>query len=107
LRTARPCGFLTFGSPLGTDEIQDRLTWSRNDGFPAKLRGDWVNVYDPYDVVSRLDPALANDFRKNGQPVVLDVQEENWGRWRHSVTKYLKGPKLRAHLRRLCDREGA
>lgn len=99
-------GFLTLGSPLGIDEIQDKLDWSRKDGFPEKLTGDWVNVYDPYDVVSRLDPKLANDFQKNGGMVVIDIKEENWGRWRHSATKYFKGPLLRKHLRRLCYREG-
>jgi hypothetical protein len=100
-------GFMTIGSPLGIDEIQDRLVWSRADGFPSILRGDWVNVFDPYDLVSRLDPRLANDFRRAGKASVIDVQEENWGKWRHSATKYLKGPQLRSHLRRLCDREGA
>jgi hypothetical protein len=63
-----------------------------------------VNVFDPFDVVSRLDPHLASDFRKSGE-VVIDVREENWGTWRHSATKYLKGLKLRKQ--RLCNREGA
>ena len=99
-------GFLTFGSPLGIDEVQDKLVWTREDGFPRILRGEWVNVYDPFDVVARLDPRLANDFKKNGEELVIDVKEENWGTSRHSTTKYLKGPKLRSHLRRLCDREG-
>lgn len=100
-------GLLTFGSPLGVDEVQDKLVWSRDNGFPGKLRGGWVNVYDPFDLVARPDPKLANDFKKNGKKEVIDVEEENWGTWRHSATKYLKGPKLRHHLRRLCDREGA
>lgn len=98
-------GLLTLGSPLGIDEIQDRLNWSRENGYPAKLLGDWVNVYDSFDLVARLDPRLANDFRKKGQELVIDVEEENWGTWRHSATKYLKGTSLRRHLRRLCDRE--
>jgi hypothetical protein len=100
-------GFMTIGSPLGVDEVQDHLVWSRDNGFPTRLQGAWVNVFDPFDLVSRLDPYLANDFRKSGQPAVIDVKEENWGRWRHSATKYLKGPRLRAELRRLCGREGA
>lgn len=100
-------GFLTLGSPLGLDEVQDKLTWSRENGFPSKLMGDWVNVYDPFDVVARPDPVLANDFKKNGTEAVIDVMEPNWGTWRHSATKYFKGPKLRNHLRRLCGREGA
>ena len=97
-------GLLTLGSPLGIDEVQDKLLWTRNDGFPKKVRGDWVNVYDPFDVVARLDPVLANDFRKGGEQAVIDVKEESWGTWRHSATKYLKGPRLRGHLRRLAGR---
>lgn len=100
-------GFMTIGSPLGVDEIQDCLEWTRVDGFPTKLLGDWVNVFDPFDPVSRPDPYLASDFLKSGKSVVIDIKEENWGAWRHSATKYLKGPKLRAQLRRLCNREGA
>ena len=100
-------GLMTLGSPLGVDEIQDKLVWSRDNGFPGKLRGDWINVYDPYDLVARLAPRLANDFRKEGKEVVIDIEEENWGSWRHSATKYFKGRKLRNALRRLCGREGA
>ncbi len=100
-------GLLTLGSPLGLDEVQDQLTWTRENGFPAKLRGDWVNVFDSFDIVSRADPKLANDFLKNGEQAVIDINEQNWGKWRHSATKYFKGPELRRALRRLCDREGA
>ncbi|MET0028111.1 MAG: hypothetical protein ABW101_10780 [Candidatus Thiodiazotropha sp.] len=98
-------GFMTFGSPLGIDEVQDRLVWTRDNGFPEKVTGDWVNVYDPFDVVARLDPKLANDFKRQGEPAVIDLKEENWGTWRHSATKYLKGNGLREHLRRLADRD--
>ena len=98
-------GFMTVGSPLGLDEVQDRLVWTRTEGFPAKLQGDWVNVYDAYDLVSRPDPRLANDFLKHGLPAVIDVAESNWGPWRHAATKYMKGKQLRTQLRRLCGRE--
>ena len=97
-------GFMTIGSPLGVDEIQQELSWSRENGFPSKLQGDWVNIYDSYDPVSRLDPKLSNDFRKHGDKIVKDIREQNWGKWRHSATKYLKGPKLRQELRRLSKR---
>jgi len=100
-------GLLTLGSPLGVDEIQDRLVWTRANGFPMKLRGEWVNVYDRGDPVARPDPELANDFLKAGEKAVIDVNEQNWGTWRHSATKYFKGPMLRRHLRRLCGREDA
>ena len=52
-----------------------------------------------------LDPKLANDFKKCGTEVIIDVSEQNWGKWRHSATKYFQGDLLRAHLRRLCGRE--
>ncbi|MDD5393590.1 MAG: hypothetical protein PHE17_11280 [Thiothrix sp.] len=97
--------FMTIGSPLGIDEIQDKLIWTRDNGFPVKLRGDWVNIYDPLDMVARPDPRLANDFRQNGQQVVIDIRESNQGTWRHSSTKYLKGTQFRQQLRRLCQRE--
>jgi hypothetical protein len=68
---------LTLGSPLGIDEIQDKLKtshplvpapgWTRENGFPSDtLRGPWINVFDRLDVVAALDPKLANDFRKAG-----------------------------------------
>lgn len=98
-------GLLTLGSPLGIDEVQDKLIWSRENGFPNKLTGDWFNVFDPLDLVARPDPRLANDFRRDGKEMVKDIEESNWGTWRHSATKYLKGPKLRSVLRKLCNRE--
>jgi hypothetical protein len=97
-------GLMTLGSPLGIDEVQDKLTWSRNNGFPDKLKGSWINVYDSFDAVARLDPKHANDFKKNGKEVVIDIQENNWGSWRHSATKYLKGSALRKYLRELAGR---
>ncbi len=97
---------ITLGSPLGIDEVQDKLQpgWSRGDGFPrAKVRGDWVNVFDRLDVVAALDPELANDFRESGERRVRDVHEPNYGAWRHSLRKYFEGPQLRSELRRLLD----
>jgi hypothetical protein len=97
-------GFMTLGSPLGVDEIQKELDWSRDNGFPENLIGDWVNIYDSLDPVSRLDPILANDFKKDSEEIVKDIKEQNWGYWRHSATKYFKGSKLRSELRRLSKR---
>lgn len=97
-------GLMTFGSPLGIDEVQDKLIWTRENGFPAKLKGKWFNVYDSFDVVSRLDPKHRSDFKQNGNEVVIDINENNWGAWRHSATKYLKGKELRNSLRELTGR---
>ena len=96
-------GLMTIGSPLGLDEVQDFFPlWTRDDGFPAaKLRGPWVNVYDPLDVIAGFDPCLANDFRRGGVPVIEDIREDNWGNWRHSIGKYLQGKLLRASLAKM------
>jgi hypothetical protein len=99
-------GLMTLGSPLGLDEVQDRLDpgWSRWDGHPAeRLSGAWVNVFDRLDPVCGFDPVLANDFRRGGVEVVTDVDEANWGTWRHSLGKYFRGDQLRSHLAELLD----
>ena len=99
-------GLITAGSPLGLDEVQDKLTpgYSRDDGFPsATLKGPWHNIYDPLDVVSRPDPKLANDFRQGGKDVVSDHVQTNRGLWRHSMTGYLAGAQFRKTVRTMLD----
>jgi predicted alpha/beta hydrolase family esterase len=99
-------GFMTIGSPLGLDEVQDKLQpeWSRDNGFPfEKVRGRWVNVYDKLDPVAGFDPNFANDFRRNSQSKVEDINEQNYGSWRHDISKYMRGPRLRQALRELLD----
>jgi hypothetical protein len=101
-------GFMTIGSPLGIDEIQDKLRpeWSREDGFPhEKVRGSWINVYDRLDPVAGFDPVFANDYRRNGAAVVEDVNEQNHGTWRHDIGKYMSGAQLRGKLRALLGLE--
>src|SRR6185312_9598013 len=88
-------GLITLGSPLGLDEVQDRLQpgWSRADGFPRERVGQgWVNVFDRLDPVCGFDPELTNDFRRGGADVIEDVAVRNGGAWRHSATKYLRQP---------------
>ena len=109
LRNCAQCppvdGFITLGSPLGVDDVQDGLIPEGENkvDYPAqRLTGPWVNVYDTLDVVCAADPILANDFLRAGTPVIRDINEQNWGSWRHSIAHYLKGPKLRAALRELA-----
>lgn len=97
---------ITIGTPLGIDEVQDKLQpeWNRDDGFPSKrVSGSWANIYDSLDVVSRLDPKLANDFRKNKQAVVTDSTQDNGGIWRHDAEKYLRGPVFQTALMDVLD----
>jgi pimeloyl-ACP methyl ester carboxylesterase len=97
-------GLMTIGSPLGLDEIQDKLQpeWTKDNGFPdERVRGPWINVYDALDPVAAFDPRLGNDYRRAKETVVDDVNEQNSGTWRHDISKYLAGPQLRAKLRTL------
>jgi hypothetical protein len=99
-------GFITIGSPLGIDEVQDRLApeWTRADGFPRhRLSGPWVNVYDSFDPVAGLDPKLANDFKRGYAEIVEDINEQNYGKWRHDVSKYLGGRLLRSRLEKMLS----
>src|SRR5690606_9518656 len=88
-------GLITIGSPLGIDEIQDKLQpgWSRKDGFPhEKVAKGWVNLFDRLDPVCGFDPKLGNDFCKGGAASIEDIAVKNDGVWRHSATKYLRQP---------------
>jgi hypothetical protein len=98
-------GLLTIGSPLGLSEVQDKLApeWSSDDGFPDKIEGRWVNVYDRLDPVAGFDPELANAYKLDGSCTIEDIHEPNEGTWRHSIVKYLRGPKLRERLAGLLE----
>jgi hypothetical protein len=104
--TPRVDGLVTIGSPLGLDEIQDAFApeWTRDDGFPSeRLTGPWWNVFDRLDPVAGFDPDLADDYRLRGIESVNDVSEANYGRWRHSISKYMGQPKLRSALTESLD----
>jgi hypothetical protein len=99
-------GLITIGSPLGLDEVQDKLQpgWSRPDGFPHEhLRGGWCNLFDRLDPVCGFDVDLANDYRRGGAGVVQDRPVVNTGAWRHSATKYLRQPAFVQALRGLLE----
>jgi hypothetical protein len=93
--------FMTIGSPLGLDEVQDQLRpeWTRDNEFPRQhLEGPWANVYDSFDPVAGFDPILTNDYRRGSMEVVEDINEQNYGKWRHDISKYLGGRLLRSRL---------
>ena len=98
--------FMTIGSPLGLDDVQDQLIpdgsasgrFPTENGFPRKVGGSWVSVYDRLDPVTGFDGNIADDFLQEGREVVRVIQEANWGSWRHNISKYFAGPQLRAAL---------
>ncbi len=98
---------MTVGSPLGLDEVQDKLKpgWSRSNGFPAdKLKAlDWVNVFDRLDPVAGFDAKIRNDFKLDNKVKIEDINEQNYGRWRHNISKYLGGAELRGALTRQLE----
>lgn len=99
-------GFITLGSPLGIDEVQDRLTpgWTRNDGYPyQKDAGGWTNVCDPLDPVCGFDAEIANEFLVGGTEKIQDQMVVNGGNWRHSAVKYLRRPDVRCQLRAMLN----
>jgi pimeloyl-ACP methyl ester carboxylesterase len=87
----------TLGSPLGVKEVQDELvpTDRHTVDFPSSRLRRWVNVYDRLDVVCGADPKLANDYASAGGVQIEDVEESNWGSWRHTVTHYFAGKGFR------------
>jgi hypothetical protein len=90
----------TIGSPLGVQEVQDELLAESRDqvDFPAATLRRWINVYDPRDPVCGVDPKFANDYQEVDGKRVEDVEESNWGSWRHTVTHYFAGKLFRARL---------
>jgi hypothetical protein len=99
-------GLITIGSPLGLDEVQDKLQpeWTRNNGYPGtKVTKRWTNLFDRLDPVCGFDPALANDYRNNAVEAVKDIVVVNDGAWRHSATKYLRQPAFRRALRDMLE----
>jgi len=98
-------GLITAGSPLGRHEVpyQMRPEWSKEDGFPVHLNGPWVNVYDRLDVVVGMSPSVCNLYRRKDDEVAVDVNEQNWGTWRHDIAKYLRGVQLRSQLAEMLE----
>jgi hypothetical protein len=106
LRNCPECPFvdtlITLGSPLGVREVQEELIAvdAKDVDFPAARLATWINVYDPLDPVCGADPRLANDYRGVDGRSVTDIRESNWGGWRHTITHYFAGTRLRDVLAR-------
>jgi hypothetical protein len=90
----------TLGSPLGVTEVQDELRAVdvKAVDFPAAKLRRWINVFDPMDPICGADPRFANDYTPVGGRKVEDLEESNWGNWRHTITHYLAGVRFRGAL---------
>ena len=93
--------FVTIGSPLGLDEVQDVL---KKLGGPPRVPDcveEWLNVAERLDPVA-LDGQLANDYAPNARGVaVRDVAVRNpdWQTNPHSSTGYLHTEPVRMAVR--------
>src|SRR5438445_4109294 len=91
--------FVTLGSPLGLDEVQDVVRgWTGARGrLPIPRCVDrWINGADPWDLVAA-DPTLADDFDPEGKirdlPDIVNPDRRNNP---HSASGYL-------HIRQVRD----
>lgn len=104
LRNVADCpqvdALFTLGSPLGISEVQDELRAADAESidFPAEKLLRWVNVFDPQDLICAADPRFSDDFSHVDGKRVEDVEEANWGNWRHTATHYLAGVRFRSAL---------
>ena len=90
--------FVTIGSPLGIEEVQDELQdWDGGRlAFPPCVRR-WVNVADPTDVVA-VDPTLSGEFTGG---TIEDIAQKNPDapEHPHSGTGYLSMEPVRQAVR--------
>ena len=94
--------FVTIGSPLGLQEVQDELKKGGKLAVPECV-DRWLNVAERLDPVA-LDAELANDFAKNAAGVgVEDVTglqiNPDWKSNPHSGTGYLRISEVRQAVR--------
>ncbi|ELP30148.1 S8 family peptidase [Rhodopirellula baltica] len=92
--------FLTLGSPLGLQEVQDFLKDAlrqRDLQKPVCVK-NWINMADRLDPVAA-DPRIANDIDQS----ILDQAIANQDRPRHphSATGYLRHPDCQEYVRRV------
>lgn len=102
--------FLTIGSPLGLDEVQDVLRqWTGTKGrlpIPACV-GRWINAADPWDLVAA-DRELSNDFQPTGKIDDLpDIRNLDRRENPHSGTGYLRIPEVRDSIVRVVGTQFA
>jgi subtilisin family serine protease len=96
--------FLTIGSPLGMDEVQDVLKDIGGRLAVPECVDRWVNVAERLDPVA-LDPELKGEFAPNGRGVQVedvDVRNPDWQTNPHSSTGYLSTEEVRTAVRQVA-----
>jgi len=99
--------FVTLGSPLGIDEVQDfikDLTGKRKLVVPPNV-SRWINVCDPLDPVA-LDKDITSDFAANARGVRVENHVKfnpDSLRHPHSGTGYLSMEEVRQPVRTCVD----
>ena len=103
--TKRECDvrlFVTLGSPLGLQEVQDELGKWRPLAVPECV-DRWINFAERLDPVA-LDAELASDFATNAAGVAVEDTgrlklNPDWKSNPHSATGYLRIPEVRDAVR--------
>lgn len=80
-------GLITLGSPLGVSAVQRQL--HPPAVYPKGLKGNWVNLFDPKDIVA-LNPLNRNNFRVD--PEIKNHEIYNGSDNRHKIGEYLSNP---------------
>jgi subtilisin family serine protease len=92
--------FVTIGSPLGIQEVQDQLkrfTKQKKLALPSCV-GQWLNVYDDDDPVAA-DEELANDYLPKNTIEDVEVRNLDSPAHPHSGTGYLRTDSVRHAVR--------
>ncbi|HUQ48185.1 MAG TPA: S8 family peptidase [Gemmatimonadaceae bacterium] len=99
--------FVTVGSPLGIDEVQDfirDLTQLKKLAVPPGVMR-WINVCDPLDPVA-LDKDISDDFKPNSTGIKIENHVKfnpDSPRHPHSGTGYLTLEEVRQPVRETVD----
>jgi hypothetical protein len=96
-RTRPKARLVTLGSPLGIDNVQDRLRDRAGRPHPVpKLLDAWANFNDRFDPVA-LDASLDDAFTP--RDFVTDRAVDNKGSLNHDLVGYLEVTSVRTHIR--------
>ena len=95
--------FVTIGSPLGIQEVQDQLkqfTRQKKLAVPPSV-GRWLNVYDANDPVAA-DETLADDYMPKNAIEDIEILNPDSPAHPHSGTGYLRTDVVRHAVREAC-----